>query len=58
MISETVKAMILEILEKSLDISELDVFIFGSHATNQDGKFSDIDLGIKGKNRLVRQYLM
>lgn len=43
-----IKKIIFQFIDKSID----KVFIFGSRATNQARKFSDIDIGIEGEKQI------
>lgn len=41
-----------EIVSKHLDLSEYDLFLFGSRARGDNNDRSDIDIGIEGKKEI------
>jgi len=49
MLDESLKAQILDILSQNLDIENFTVFLFGSFARGDEKRYSDIDIGILGK---------
>lgn len=50
-------SQIKEIIQKHLPVEEFKLFIFGSRASGKTRKWSDIDVGIWGKNRLTAKTL-
>ena len=50
-------SQIREIIAEHLNLREYQVFIFGSRASPQTWKFSDIDIGIEGKHKLPARLL-
>lgn len=52
-----VKGKILAIIGKYLDLSKYRVFFFGSRVSGKGNEFSDIDVGIEGKEALPLRVL-
>ena len=54
---QKLKAEILEILGKHLDLSRHKVFFFGSRVSGRANASSDIDIGIEGPNPISHKVL-
>jgi predicted nucleotidyltransferase len=52
MLEEKWKKLIKEIVRKYLPDKDYKIFIFGSRAEGKNRKFSDIDLGIEGPEKI------
>jgi len=52
MIDDKTRNLIRNILLKHINSQNYSIFLFGSRATSRHTPFSDVDIGIEGKNRL------
>jgi len=58
MLDKRLKRQIKGIVEKYLPVGGYRIFIFGSRATGESRRFSDVDLGILGSKRLPGHVLV
>ena len=49
---QTIKQQILTVIAKHLDLDQVNVFVFGSHARKQQHKRSDFDIGLEAVNQI------
>lgn len=58
MTDRTAEKFIKETIARFLDLREYEVFLFGSRASNRAHRFSDFDVGIKGKKPVPPKILV
>ncbi len=56
--NKNIEEQIKEIIGKFIDLNKYEVFIFGSRITEKARKYSDYDIGIRGKRALPAQKIV